>query len=461
MRKIIYRTLMISLFSIVAFNIKSYGATDFSYELDSNGQATITSYNGSESDLTIPSTIDGHNVVSIGSHAFDESRNTTNGHIIKNLVISEGITKIEGWAFAKCENLESVKLPESLKSLDWQIFLGCERLTNINIPHNLAYLNNGFLEQTGIEEIIIPENIQKFIGSEFRLCKSLKKAFIYNDNIDYYNNGFDTEVFNGCDSNLVLYANEGSTTQTYAQQKGIQFKTLSSSEEPPITTTSSIYLNKNELSLKEGESETLTVGFEEISSSTKVIWSSSDEKVATVDNGKITAKSIGNTIITVSTEDGQYKDTCNVSVIEKDILTEPTIVKITSISLNKSSLCLYVGSTETIVATVLPNNVTDKSLVWSSSNSNIATVENGKIIAKDVGSTIITVSNKDGTKKATCDVTVINKESSSKITSDNTVVDGKLPQAGVDMVVKIISIIIIILIVIIMYKRCNNYKDIK
>ena len=64
----------------------------------------------------------------------------------------------------------------------------------------------------------IPENIQKFIGSEFRMCKSLKKAFIYNDNIDYYNNGFDTNVFEGCDS-IVLYGNEGSTTQTYAQQK--------------------------------------------------------------------------------------------------------------------------------------------------------------------------------------------------------------------------------------------------
>lgn len=102
--------------------------------------------------------------------------------------------------------------------MDWQVFLGCGKLANINIPHNLTILNNGFLEQTGLEEIIIPENIQKFIGSEFRLCKSLKKAFIYNDNIDYYNNGFDTNVFEGCDS-IVLYGNEGSTTQKYAQQK--------------------------------------------------------------------------------------------------------------------------------------------------------------------------------------------------------------------------------------------------
>lgn len=244
-------------------------------------------------------------------------------------------------------------------------------------------------------------------------------------------------------------------------KNGIEFKPLSSSEEPPTTTMGSIHLNKSELSLKENESETLTVSFIEMSSSTKVIWSSSDEKVAIVENGKVTAKSIGNTIITVSTEDGQYKDTCTVSVVKKVSSTEPTVVPITSISLNKSSLSLYVGNTETLVATILPNNATDKSLVWSSSNSSIATVENGKIIAKAVGTTIITVSNADGTKKATYNVTVINKETTSEKTSDNTVADGKLPQTGVNMTLTIISILTITLIAIIMYKKYNNYKDIK
>ena len=67
-------------------------------------------------------------------------------------------------------------------------------------------------------------------------------------------------------------------------KNGIKFKPLSSSEEPPTTTMGSIHLNKSELSLKENESETLTVSFIEMSSSTKVIWSSSDEKVAIVEN---------------------------------------------------------------------------------------------------------------------------------------------------------------------------------
>lgn len=364
MKKIIYITLLISLFIIVVFTIKSYGASDFSYILDANGNATITAYNGSESNLTIPSTIDGHNVVTIGSHAFDESRNSTNGHTIKNLVISEGIERIELLAFAKCTNLETVKLPESLTFLDMQTFIQCSKLKSINIPSKIESIANSTFQEAGFTEFDIPENVKSIDSRALGICSNLERVRVYSTDITYASG-----VFEYGSSNLVLYGYEGSTTQTYAQQNGIEFKTLSSSEEPPTTTMGSIHLNKNELSLKEDESETLTVSFIEMSQFTKVIWSSSDEKVATVENGKVTAKSIGNTIITVSTE--------------------------------------------------------------------------------------------DGTKKATCNVTVINKETTSEKTADNTVADGKLPQTGVNITLTIISILTITLIAIIMYKKYNNYKDIK
>ena len=452
MKKIIYRTLLICLFIMVVFTIKSYAASDFSYTLDASGNAKITAYNGTESNLTIPSTIDGHNVVTIGSHAFDESRNSTNGHTIKNLVISEGIERIELLAFAKCDNLETVKLPESLTFLDAQTFIQCSKLKSINIPSKITSIGNSTFQETGFTEFDIPENVKSIDSRALGICSKLEKVRVYSTDISY-----SSGVFEYGSSNLVLYGYEGSTTEAYAQQNGIEFKSLSSGEEPPILTMGSIHLNKNELSLKEGENETLTVSFIEMSPSTNVIWSSSNEKVATVENGNVTAKSIGNTIITVTTEDGQYKDTCTVSVVKKGDSPEPSEILITSILLNKSSLSLYVGNSETLIATIIPNNATDKNLVWSSSNSSIATVENGKIIAKAVGTTIITVSNSDGTKKATCKVTVINKET----TPDNTIADGKLPQTGINMTLTIITIITITMIAIIMYKKFNNYKDIK
>lgn len=474
MKKIIYRIFLLSLFFVIAFTIKVHAISDFSYNLDANGNATITAYKGSESNLTIPNIIDGHNVISIGGHAFDENYNSiTNGHTINKLVISEGIERIELLAFVNCTNLETVELPESLNYIDMHAFLQCSKLKSINIPSKIIRIQNSTFKETGFTEFKIPENVTSLDSRVFSSCKNLKKVMIYNDNISFYticptylpdgsyveNYENDNEPFYNCSEDLVLYGNQGSTTEEYAKKKGIKFALLSSSEEPP-TTMGSIHLNKNEISLKENESENLNVSFLGISSSTKVIWSSSNEEVAIVENGKVIAKSIGNTIVTASTENGKYKDTCTVSVIKKDNSEESTLIPITSISLNKSSILLYIGNSATLVANILPNDATDKSLVWSSSNEKVVSVENGKIIAKDVGYAIITVSNKDGTKKATCNATVRNKASSPGSISDNTVAVGQLPQAG-SCISIIISVITIILITIIMYIKFKSYKDIK
>lgn len=91
-----------------------------------------------------------------------------------------------------------------------------------------------------------------------------------------------------------------------------------------------------------------------------------------------------------------------------------TVIAVTSVSLNKNSTTLTVGDEETLTATVLPNNATDKSLTWESNATSVATVNSsGKITAVAAGSATITVkSNSDNTKKATCSVTV-NASSSS------------------------------------------------
>jgi uncharacterized protein YjdB len=80
---------------------------------------------------------------------------------------------------------------------------------------------------------------------------------------------------------------------------------------------------------------------------------------------------------------------------------------VTSVSLNKNATALMVGDTETLVATVLPVNATDKAVIWSSSNGNVATVNDGVVTAVSEGSATITVtSHADNTKQATCAVTV-------------------------------------------------------
>lgn len=123
-----------------------------------------------------------------------------------------------------------------------------------------------------------------------------------------------------------------------------------------------------------------------------VTWSSSNTSVAKVENGKVTAVGIGTAIITVTTKDGGYKATAKITV--KDLTT--------NVTLNKNTIQLIKGESTKLNATITPKNINDKTLIWTSSNSNIATVDsNGNILAKSPGVAKITVKTKIGTT-ATC-----------------------------------------------------------
>lgn len=81
-------------------------------------------------------------------------------------------------------------------------------------------------------------------------------------------------------------------------------------------------------------------------------------------------------------------------------------VSVTGVTLNKASTSLTVGGTETLTATVAPDNATNKTVAWSSSNTSVATVANGVVTAVAAGTATITVTTEDGSKAATCAVTV-------------------------------------------------------
>jgi len=81
-------------------------------------------------------------------------------------------------------------------------------------------------------------------------------------------------------------------------------------------------------------------------------------------------------------------------------------VPVSGVTLNKSSISLAVGGTETLTATVSPSDATNKDVGWSSSNSNVATVTYGTVTAVSAGSATITVTTADGGKTAQCTVTV-------------------------------------------------------
>ena len=127
-----------------------------------------------------------------------------------------------------------------------------------------------------------------------------------------------------------------------------------------------------------------------------VIWSSSDESVATVsEDGTVTGLKAGNTVITATSDTGKT-DTCTVTVK----------VPSTEIILSKTELTIEKGLTEKLIATLTPEDTTD-TITWSSSNSSYASVaSDGTVTAKAVGSATITATTTSG-KKAYCFVKII------------------------------------------------------
>ena len=92
--------------------------------------------------------------------------------------------------------------------------------------------------------------------------------------------------------------------------------------------------------------------------------------------------------------------------------TKPSqTVKVTSVSLNKTSAEIYLNNNTgfSVSATVSPSNATNKNITWSSSNSNIASVNNGYITAHNPGTATITVKTVDGNKQASINVVVKKK----------------------------------------------------
>lgn len=173
----------------------------------------------------------------------------------------------------------------------------------------------------------------------------------------------------------------------------------SSTQTIPVT---GVALDFYLLTLNPGQSYQLTETVLPSDASDKTVsWSSSDESVATVSaSGFVTAAAEGTATITVTTNDGGYTATCSIDVV-------PQLIPVTGVDLSVSNLQLDAGQTYQLDATVYPSDATNKDVVWSSSNSDVATVSNaGLVSAISQGMADITVTTEDGSFTDYCALTV-------------------------------------------------------
>lgn len=191
----------------------------------------------------------------------------------------------------------------------------------------------------------------------------------------------------------------------------------------PVT---GVVLDKSNITLDVGKANLLTATINPDNATNKsLIWTSSNRNIATVDsNGLVIGKSQGTALITAKTADGNYTASCTAVVNPINVN-----IAVSSISLNKTNITMEPGKAIVLEAKVKPDNATNKQVTWSSSNTNIVTVdENGVIFSNEQGTAVITVKTVDGGYTATCQVTV-----SSKIDNTNSVTSIRINRLVVTM----------------------------
>ena len=155
-----------------------------------------------------------------------------------------------------------------------------------------------------------------------------------------------------------------------------------------------VELDKTELTLHPTEKTTLTATATPENTTDKLAWTSSNDAVATVDNGTVTAVAAGTATITATC--GSVKAECAVTVLPP--------VPASEVTLGKTVLTLYEGDAAKLTATVMPEDTTDKTIVWTSSDDEVATVNNGTVTGLKAGTATITAAC--GQAEAECAVTV-------------------------------------------------------
>ena len=391
----------------------TYG--DFEYTLEDDYTCTITKYNGSATNVTIPSTIYGNKVCKVGYDSFKDNNNiryvTIPNYVkdidsgafkgchslnsvtfpsglktigygafsntnLKKVTIPNSVTEIDDYAFSGCENLSSLTLSNKLESVGYATFEYCKSLTSINLPNSLTYVDwYPFSGCTSLKTVSIGSGLKEWhnqgdYGFVFDDCTALESITVSSSNNNYSS------------ANGIMYDKKKTEILVYPQAKKDTTYTVPST----INTLYGVSTNNNPY-LK-----TITIP----ASVTDI----RDHAVGYIKDGWDYNKVSGFTIKGFKgTAAERYARNNDFNFVQLQVVP-------TSVALNKTTLTLDTGKTSNLKATVYPSNAANKKCTWSSSNTSVATVDsNGKVTAKKAGTATITVKTSNG-KTATCKVTV-------------------------------------------------------
>lgn len=378
----------------------------------------------------LTSITNGESLMYIDDYAFRDC------HGLSSVRIPNTVTTIGCYAFENCKGLMSIIIPNSVNTIGEYAFLDCIELKSISsFIENPNNVNLGYQVFHNVNNticnLIVPSasinlyknaeqwkdflNVKPF-ASSISLNKVIVNKFVGQTEVMSATilptNALQTKTWTSSnpsianvDENGIVTAEAlGNATITATTTDGTELS--ASCEVNVVQPVTSISLSQTSASMFQSDTITLIATVLPDNAYNKnLAWTSSKTSVATVDqNGKVTAKKVGTATITATTTDGtDFSASCNVNV-----------TGITDIEFNKASTNLQIGDSETLVATIIPSDVINKTLTWTSSNSSVATVDqNGKVTAKALGVATITATTTDGSNlSASCEVYVYNRATS-------------------------------------------------
>ena len=405
--------------------------------------------------ITLPASVQ-----TIGDKAFSHCE------ALADVKLSEGLTSIGSYAFEYNIALPKFTLPNTLESLGERAFQYCDVLADVDLGAGLKVIPEYcFYEDPALQKVILPYQFTTVNASAFANCTKLTDI-TFNRNVS----SVDASALSYKDK-TTIHGVKGTYAETFASDNGFKFEALNA----PVT---GITLSKEKIEIAKDKSIRLTASLTPVDTSDELTWTSSNEEVATVEDGVVKAVGLGEAEIvamagsvtkscpvkvyqgvnnitldvtshtmtigdflqltaTIYPKDAEYKDVIwssdneDVAVVDQkglvqakaygkvkitatskdggleavcNVTVEP--VAVTEVSLNAKAVTLKVGETYQLKETVLPENATDKTVTWTSSNTKAATVSGGAVTAVGTGSAVIIVKTNSGAKTASCTVTV-------------------------------------------------------
>ena len=205
---------LLSVMLIVSANqtVFSLSSGDYTFQV-TDGLATITEYAGTETNVVVPTLLDGYPVVAIGQYAFADNRTMT------SVTLPAGLTEIGRGAFSSCRYLANVTLPASLLTIGDYSFSYCSALADIPLPEGLLTIGNyAFSPCSVLTSITIPGSVTSIGTGTFQRCRSLT-AINVNETSAIFKS-LDGVLYDGAATTLLQYPN-GRTDTSYSIPAGV------------------------------------------------------------------------------------------------------------------------------------------------------------------------------------------------------------------------------------------------